>query len=673
MVDSLDNDGLHENAALSHSSSEINAPDPLSSEEMKMECRDRCQEKNRAMQKYESLRNSKAICPLAEQVKVFIKNFALFATWRRELIEATAADVPKEDVERIVEYFLQLCVESLLCPKEVVEEFAAKVLLVLVLACRGGHFRAITSPDKSHCVSKATLSRAETKDLCLLQTWSRIHGQNLVNIASFPKLFDDFQLDLRRFRDALGKQRFDFLLNDVKKASDRFSVFLDKLSWPDSDVQAYSATFFRRLGVTTVDDLMKHFEIVYLRTLRDDDIEQVAKNYSRWASLVSRFTTAKKVHPLTSDQELEGFLAGVEVVLRKAWSPQEKVIGIDDAIQDALVKVLKKAHTYHYEGSFERWLITTALNYLRNTYQQNLRDMKIRNDPDLPQVNKSVPRVEECLEIRERLIVLRQRYLIVETTFRQNSQLKARSAWRSLLTDFLDGYSDLGAMVDCLLDLDGPKRKDAGVRRRLRQRLSALGYIFDAVPMGAADLPSDKSVLEAIKTEYGLDSKDEPTIRMLANLARASRNDSTLAGPYAISLFVRLKLPYDQVKKRLMAFLSPEVKEGLLTLNSRREIIQRIQDCISIWATEPVRQKALSSLRGSVKDSKRTFLLVPCSLLTLIRHRYLQKQVSECGGSSGNLKDVACVVASILNQADSEIPIITEIVRKLMDFTERSD
>ncbi len=303
---------------------------------------------------------------------------------------------------------------------------------------------------------------------------------------------------------------------------------------------ARAATRARALEVAHgVDDLDRSDvealinSIPFARLTNEKEVHQRAVRAAKWKPLVAYFRShAEGIPDKRLEPQLATLLARMADDLRRQWPGTMHGYGADDAVQDAVLVLLKRKDSSTIED-LPGWMRGVARNLLRARGRRANREGELLPKTLPPSAHNPIAAVSFG-DLQE----WSGRYQLVERTFRSRREV-VRVIWKALVRD--DGVSDLELSFDCaaVLGVDVPLGTVSGLRGRLRKRLAAVDFIRTQVAVnGYADEPGDVSLEQWVGTFGSVRNEDRSTLRVLGALARSAKDQPSLAGPLLSFLVV---------------------------------------------------------------------------------------------------------------------------------------
>ena len=360
------------------------------------------------------------------------------------------------------------------------------------------------------------------------------------------------------------------------------------------------------LSAATRSRLLDELPIERLSTYPDDLLFVVAGHFEDWNDRVRGLGGGMDASS-PGDLRLDEFLNRITRIVRSRAYHRDSKDDVEDALQAVLAELIEQAHQgeilYTYEGRFDGWLIRAAVT--------KLRSFSRREDHESPP--ETVPgEAGRVLDSVERLRSFRDYFLLAESTF-LNPQV--RRIWKELLLQALEA-SDLSSATDLglrIAESDEVLAAKLGlgvanlrtIRRRIRQRMGAIRFVREVVPGRAAvDLHGDVSMLEWVKERWGCESGAESTLRLLAALARASTDESTLGW----ALYARAL-----IETRVGNPTWRATAEEMIRASGRPDETRMAE--ANNWHSETRRQQKLVALRRPEREIR--FFLTPVWMLTV--------------------------------------------------------
>jgi len=516
---------------------------------------------------------------------------------------------------------------------------AAKTVVLATMVAK----QAAGWPDlgTGTCPSLPRLIAHATIDLSLLEVLALTQGCSLVDLAERPNLFEGMTREMDGFRTAVGAGRIRTLLRDRQELSAQVTVFHNRLTWSAEEVETHVRETLSGVLGDRIDAFLCEFGLERLRACPDAQLAERAESFVQWSPLVRYLSDRAKgveFQDSTIESRLGQLLDDLRKRLSRLWTSHDRTFDVADATSQAVLTTMDRLCSaksgYAYEGSLEQWLVSVALSALRNEFRRYARRHR-KLEEEMTENLTDASEGEESARLSEEILRWRERYLVVETFF--HDPVRAKAVWRHMIEAALPTVGKDGPLSD-----DPPRQvesedfdEDNTTRRRLRQRLRVLEYILDDVPKGAADEPGDVSVLASVEAHYGKDPTALPTLRALANLARAAQSERTLAWAYLARRLTISGMNHSDAHACFERFLKPST--GLPNPQECDAIRDKLARALT-W--HGGHAGSLKKLRKHLKDERLLFLLSPCWHLAVLR----------------NMDVVGA--QKVLNQTDKENPAI---------------
>lgn len=241
-------------------------------------------------------------------------------------------------------------------------------------------------------------------------------------------------------------------------------------------------------------------------------------------------------------------------------------------------------------------------------------------------------------EQAERLRAVRERYRLVEDTFRPAGRPVVRGLW-SALNDERPSDVALARRLEQTLRREVSPAYLPLLRHRLRQRLGVLFFVLDEVPKGRPDLDGDASLLEWVEERWGWEKESKGTLRGLASLARASADERTLGWALLSRILVNGRKP--------PGHSDYDVALTLVRLSARSDDaeVKRRLDLWSLWASEDAHLAVLRRL-SQLTGAYRTFLPA-CWYLSCLRGMRVERILGRLRPLESEQNEIKYIVAKL--------------------------
>jgi hypothetical protein len=444
---------------------------------------------------------------------------------------------------------------------------------------------------------------------------ARLQGQHLEDVALDPHAFSRIRNQAEAFEMAVAPRRLAALLLDPADLGARVAAFLEKLTLSDVDLERRARDVWSLvdgLASADLDRLLTKIPLSRLRTYTDRHLRTLAQQFMTWDPLL-RFVEGRGLsgaEATAANAALADLLRRLASRLGRFWAGEMAGFDAEDAVQEAVMRTLETAEDpyrgYSYEGDLFGWLFHTAHNQLKAR-------MRVREFPTLlgPSAHQEHAVASE-VEYAELLQQFQQRYLLVETFFRDPVRDRVKAIWKSMLrSDHETDDLELANWIERESGLRVPVATLAGTRRRLRQRMGALTIVLDDTSGWAIDAPGDVAVLDHIRSRWGLAAEDVPTVRHLAALGRAARCERSLAWVLLARLLIDLQKDFDEAWRAVDPMLS-RGEQVSLEFDRRRNHARS-------WTQQPANMLELAELRKRTRNNRVGFLVSPCWCLAVLR------------------------------------------------------
>lgn len=378
-------------------------------------------------------------------------------------------------------------------------------------------------------ISDGELTRRTRRALprtILLARFSRLLGYSAQDVDAEAARFEEIWTLALHFETAVLPRLLRFMARRSAELSARTKVFFERRQLSEQVIRQQACRVWADCGRTQqeIDYLLERIPEPRLRTYTDDDLRSIAENCRRWCPLV-RFLQDPGFRgqlPPRHQQQLSDNLQALLVRLQRAVRARLRGTDVSDAVADALSLALTTApdpiRGYAFEEDFWRWLFMRAVSHAHR--QKRAKPSELVLEAPLQ------PSVAEYLAVMERY---RGRFELVLTFFREDNHTLVRAIWEAML-DEADRRTDQELAIRMLrekeLDRLVPVATIGGNRRRIRQRMDAVGYPLDVEANEEQHEAGDGALLCYVESRRGaLTCHDRPTIRHLAALGRVAVHD----------------------------------------------------------------------------------------------------------------------------------------------------
>lgn len=368
--------------------------------------------------------------PESQALSSFIHS-PLLAQLREDICQSSSSGT-SEDKDACAERLLTAC-------RTVLEAQAGP-------AARNAAIRS-ASHEESLVLAWLTLKRARAREYRLCdweiermakiarETWALfelvrgIVDQSTLGFVVLTQDFNTFQRVREQAEEmiqAIAPRRLASLLKHPDSFHARLASFLAQRDLSTHEVEARARRVFnqvKNLDSQGVGRLLKKIPNKRLRTYPEHQLCEIAEQFVKWDPLI-RFIQDAKLRQRTpwANVELADLLKQTAQDLKRGWSVAIEGYDTEDAVQDAILHV----DDYVFEGAFNSWLFTTALNQLRQHWRARHSTEEITDSTFV-----SSPPTPVCDDYSERLQQFQERYLLVQSFFREPERVKA--IWSAML------------------------------------------------------------------------------------------------------------------------------------------------------------------------------------------------------------------------------------------------
>ncbi len=440
------------------------------------------------------------------------------------------------------------------------------------------------------------------------------------------------------FKKDIAPTRLGTLQHNPRSFMDRVRAFWNNRGVPDEKLlRRFDQLVLASAPPALIPELREYirrkFRPSLIATYAQPQIEQIADNLLTWYPVV-RFLATRTCQTMSiqkAEQELASLLGKISKTLQARWSCGAGEWTADAAVSEAVLRVLEHWEDpdggYRYAGPLPHWIAAVAENILRSNC----------NTPQPP----SAPPAPEPEDDMERLTMIRERYQLVETFFQVKAQSRVKVIWKDLVLHMWKN----GDISDEEMERELESAPNITIspsdlytpRRRLRQRMTALVAGLRAT---SPEPPGDMAVLEKVAQETGWDKTDLPTLRHLAALGRAARDEETLAWAFLARVLVDTKLEPEKACQRVRAMLDSARSAGLISPNTEPRDKARLCEALERFRADQCDQKLTRvHTQAKMPDWRIDFFVSPGWYLHQERKRSSENTADTLNPALGDERD----------------------------------